>query len=543
MNNTMEMIKKHNFWILCGVMMIASLVTWMLATGALDKEFATRATEIDSKLIAAETIANTVDHPNAKYQAGMDVLLAEYRLDIKQAWQEKWNKQQQDLVWPKELNVQGSSFTDQINALLLGRPIEALDEKRTLGKYYRERYRDYIKEELPKLAGIIGSKWTAKKASGGGGSDYGFDTESCGGYGDCGGESGGYGDPGVGNPLIPKEKPPLVQWDTANQSQILGSFDWSSSANQTPTTKELLYAQEDLWVLNALMKIIAKTNGNIEEPHQAAIKQIKSIQFGRDVARINSKVMTALGASSTPGGYGDEYGDDGCESAGYDEGCGSDGCGGCGGYDMGEGGGCGGYDMGEGGEEGGYGTATTSTDPANYRYVDKDYKKLSAADLKTDMTAPSADKYYLAVAKRLPVRLNLIIDERKLDKLLIECSNSDLMVEVRQVRVNTSATSGGSLGGYGGGGGDYGGDCGGYGGGGCDSYGDDSGGYGGGECGVYGGGGTSQKVVDDTHFDVPVEVYGIIYIYNPVNRELLEGGGPSSSVSEETSDDPAAETE
>ena len=289
---------------------IATLVTWMLATGALDKEFAARSTEIKGKLSAAKTIASTADHPNDNFRQGMDKVLQDYRSDIEKAWQEKWNKQQHDLVWPKELNLPGrTDFTDQINALMLGRPIEKLAENETLDKYWRERYRDYIKEELPKLADVIGAKWTAVKGASGGGGDYGFDCYDCGDCGgyDCGGydccDCGGY-DSGAGGPLAAKEPAPLVQWSSANQSQILGSFDWTSRPNQTPTTTELLYAQENLWVLNALMKIVDNTNGNIEEPQQAAIKQIQSIQFGKDVRPISSKVMTATSSSGGYGGYG-----------------------------------------------------------------------------------------------------------------------------------------------------------------------------------------------------------------------------------------------
>ncbi|MFI4874713.1 MAG: hypothetical protein ACIALR_05225, partial [Blastopirellula sp. JB062] len=145
------------------------------------------------------------------------------------------------------------------------------------------------------------------------------------------------------------------------------------------------------------------------------------------------------------------------------------------------------------------GGAMVLFDPAQFRYVDKDYKKIDAETLKTAMTQPTAEDYYLAVAKRLPVRMRMTIDQRKIDKLLVECGNADLTLEVRQLRLNPT-TGSGMGGGYGGGlGGGY---------------------QGGFESESYMGMGGSQQKVDN-RYDVPIEIYGIIYIYNPVNKELL----------------------
>jgi hypothetical protein len=172
---------------------------------------------------------------------------------------------------------------------------------------------------------------------------------------------------------------------------------------------------------------------------------------------------------------------------------------------------------------------------------------------------------FLVVAKRMPVRLRLTVDVRKLHRLLTECGNAKLPVEIRQVRINRSGQSGGGMpGGYGmpgygptGGMEMMGGAPGGYGSEGGTPYGPGYGGgtgygmtpgmapgmemgpgYGGPGYGTgydQGGAGLSPdamrnrtQISSTTSFDIPVEIYGIIYIYNPVDQQRL--GVPDAST-------------
>lgn len=513
-------LKKYHFWVFSGVVAVLAIAGWFLATANLDQQYETRAGEIKTRLSSAQQIANTQNHPNSQFEESMQEWLTTYRQDIDLAWQKKWEAQQKELSWPSELNVRGTNFADAVNGILLGRPIEALSEEdKELPTRLRELYRDYIKEELPKLAEIIGAKWAPQGGAGGSGmgAEYGISGgyEAATDYGMAGGMEGMGG-------AIPLEKPPLVVWNPANQGAIQAkSFDWSQQLNNTPTTKEVLYAQENLWVLENLMKIIAKTNGSINSPHQATIKMIESIEFGKDVMPIRSKVVVPRIATSTAGADGM-----GMEGMGMDMemGMGMEGDPSM----MGEYG-EGSYDemgMGAMGPDG-MPLDGAAPNPGDRRYVDKDYRKLSLTDLQAATTDPTSENYYLAVAKRLPIRLKLVMDQREIDKLLVECGNADLMVEVRQVRVNAKDTGGTGGDMYGGGGMEMGG---GYGG--MQDFG--IGGAGGSDygSGMGGTGGTGSEPAEKI-FDVPVEIYGIIYIYNPVNQELL------GTDDEDSSDDPA----
>jgi hypothetical protein len=86
--------------------------------------------------------------------------------------------------------------------------------------------------------------------------------------------------------------------------------------------------------------------------------------------------------------------------------------------------------------DGGLGlTAAARRNPADNRYVDRDYRKLTAEELKAAVQAEEPEKAYLAVAKRIPVQMRLLVDTRRLNRLLAECANEELTVEVRQLRM------------------------------------------------------------------------------------------------------------
>ncbi|PQO40279.1 hypothetical protein C5Y96_01525 [Blastopirellula marina] len=539
-------LKKYYFWVFAVVVLLVGLGGWYTSISSLDEERQARTQEIESSLNAARQIASTANHPNTQYAEEMQTWLTQYRDDIDQAWQKKWEAQKGVLTWPAELNVGGSVFADIVNGILLGRPIEALtEEDKPMSTNKRELYRDYIKEELPKLAEIIHARWAPAGNGMDGGGQFGIEAFG----GGSGYEGGGMAGMNTRTPNA-LEKPPLVMWNPTNQANIQSkSFDWSAgsasqgiggmdgsggpgggagSGRNVPTTKEVLYAQENLWVLRNIMNVIAKTNGDISSPHQATIKAIDTIEFGREVMPIRSTVV--IPRSPLAAGGSDEYG---MESGMMEDPYGGSGMG----MEGMDGMGMDGMGMGPDGMplEGG------EMDPGDYRYVDKDYKKLMVEDLKAATTEPTSENYYLSVAKRLPVRMRFLMDQREIDKLLVECGNADLMIEVRQVRINpqTSGAGGGMDGGSG---------MGGYGGSGMSGMGGlggmEMGGEFGGGIGGMSGTGQSGDNLDQAEkiFDAPVEIYGIIYIYNPVNRDLLWPEGSRPSEDDSTADDTATET-
>ncbi len=105
--------------------------------------------------------------------------------------------------------------------------------------------------------------------------------------------------------------------------------------------------------------------------------------------------------------------------------------------------------------------------------------------------------------------MKITIDQRKINKFLVECGNADLMLEVKQVRINPDQADIKSMAGKG------------------------SGGAAGGNFGIgnigrgprgRGGEGVEGQAASDNPWDVVVEVYGIIYIFNPPSMKRLTAG-------------------
>jgi hypothetical protein len=350
-----------------------------------------------------------------------------------------------------------------------------------------------------------------------------------------------------------EQKPLVVNWDSSNQGALQMAFEWG----QSPSTLEILYAQEDLWLLHALMTIIKQTNGDADAQYNAAIKEIETIEFGANAAGI--KVVgqvSSPGAGTASGGYG----------SGYDTGSGSGFGSGSPSMETSAGGsGSGAAELDPYASGGFGGVEQVAPDPADKRYVDTKNEPLEATRLRTAMQSATKSDAFLVVAKRMPVRMRFKMDLMKLPLLMVNCANSALPFEIRQVRINApAAPSGGMGGGYGSGGmmgsgpsagpmgagsgagmgmgapaggGDE------YGGGGDEYDSGDSGGYGSGSgsgfgsgSGGYGSGGPMQA--PDSPYDGTVELYGIVYIYNPVDANKL--GLEETAAATDPSASPAA---
>jgi len=102
-----------------------------------------------------------------------------------------------------------------------------------------------------------------------------------------------------------------------------------------------------------------------------------------------------------------------------------------------------------GGMGAGMGSGAAAIDPLDNRYVDIDLQPLKAARIRDALQVRDPKDALLAVVKRMPVRMQLVVDIRRLNRLLSECGNSDLPLEIRQVRINKQ---GGVRGGMAGGG-------------------------------------------------------------------------------------------
>ncbi|MBP61320.1 MAG: hypothetical protein CMJ62_07315 [Planctomycetaceae bacterium] len=438
--------KKHHFWILCVTIMLLTFVGWYLSTGKLAAAYDSRNKKLEDNERTMEAVSRKVNHPNENIRVEMDQLLRARREVVRSAWEIKWKRYEEILVWPPELT------TDFVASATKLRPIENFTPKdpknsihsEALAVKFRREYWNYVRDELPKLADVIGSHWRDPKAKTAAG-------------GNRASRRPRHIDD---NQTAPHRTSKLVvDWNAENQSDIeTRHFYWRG----VPTTGQVLYAQEDLWVLRALMDIIAATNKGTKTQSTAAVKVIQSIQLGKYATQPKGAIHLLVDSKSKD----EEKQKLGNEKKGTPD--------------------------------------QEEINLADGRYVDEKYEPLMADDLQK----VGSSKPLLAIAKRMPIRMRLIIDQRKLSDLLIECGNSTLIVEVRQVLFNPGATFEGKL--------------------------EQKGGEKtrGREMGPsiassrpadgrstsnYGGSQSNQN----NSFERPVELYGIIYIYNPVNNELL----------------------
>lgn len=546
---------KNRFWILCGLVVVLGLGSWYAASASLSDTTRKSRKEIDdafnkAKELLGKGISTTKGsapmHPNTKTKEETDKLIASLEAKVVEAWTKQYGYQGEEIfVWPAEL-TQTPRFLNAVQGL---RPIESIPTNYEINVDFRGAYRDYIKKELPRLAEIIGARWDPGSVAGSGGQGG---IRGGSGFGGVGGGGIGGGSSDSKDEAEVDDKS-LVDWSKENQAYFQNvRLNWNHMPDEAPNTLQMLYAQEDLWVLQALLTIISKTNGDADSRHNAAIRRIDSILLGADAVKGTSSV-TKLGGGAAPVGNsgtgpGGQNGMTGLGGGGPSQPGGAGGTGappgggmqpgapGGGGVRPGAPGGSAGAGPGgmspggmspggagglSGGQaSGGAAPAANAADPAEGRYVDKDYKALSAAELRGASSSQLPEMAYLAVAKRMPIRLSLIMDQNKLNTFLVECGNSPLTVEVRQVRFNRTAAAGsGSGGGSGGGGGGptgvgASGGAGGFGAG---------GGRGNRGFGANSGKGDEGSVKLNPHpWDRPVEIYGIVYIYNPVDAEKLK---------------------
>jgi hypothetical protein len=443
-----KVIWQQRFWVLSVLGLIVAVVCWKMSASALDTQFASRKGTIDTKFSDMSTLEQKPVHPNTNVNEENQKQVEEQEKIVKAVWEELYNKQKESVLkWPKEL---GEDFLSYIETLKFKDPID---------NRMRSIYQNYIDDRFDGLLAIV----KARKIEGpDGGAGYG-------GRGG-GGYEGGGGYPAAGAAgAAGADQDYIVEW--ADQDKLRAKLAF---ATNMPTALQIWVTQEDLWVYETLLKVIANTNTarGATRPDNAAIRTIISLEVGAGASLPSTShvyMPMAAGAEAAAGGYGGEM--DGGRGGYGAEGGG----GGYGGEMGGEYGGRGGYGA-EGGMEGGDPAAMDATLLAN-RYLD-------------DTGAPLADGAFGPEFRQLPIRMELQIDQRWLPRLLLDCANAPLPIEVKQVRINAHQAMAGFEG--------------------------QGGGYGGGMGSMPAG---ITMDTSDPNFSI-VEVRGVVFIYNEPTTEV-----------------------
>ncbi len=421
-----DWLKRHHFWVLTVIAVLVALFCWWRGANALYAEFKTNKSKIESEFNAANSVRSKPFHPNADVRAGQTEQIVNQQKSVHQLWKDLYERQTASVLkWPENLSEE---FRSYVNKLKFGENIP---------RNLRAQYNNYILDHFPKLPKIVGALEMGEGGSGGmggmgrgsGGSmNYQNLLEN---MRSSGGGPGGMREGGT-EPMV-EEQDFIVIW--ADQQTVRDEL----YPRTTPSVKRIWKTQEDLWVYEALLRIIANTNAEAgaDRFSNAAVRVIESLEVGRTAAQASRgkgriDIVESAGAAD---GMGAEMSGRGME---FDGGAGGPEGGGYPGEMHGEG-------LGRGGEMGG---AAGDAELFNSRYVGADGAPIAS-------TGEGGPDEFGKEFKRLPVRMQLLMDQRWLPQLITECANAPLQVEIQEVRINPSdsgAMGGGGYAGRGGGG-------------------------------------------------------------------------------------------
>jgi hypothetical protein len=517
----LEKVKRYQFWILCGLVAVIGIVSWWLSTSTLASAYAANKSKIESEAGKIGQVQAIVPHPNESWNTGIGDLVKAAREKVIDVWKGLYSEQEAKVyVWPE--GIFGKEFVDA--ALPLAQKLRSTGAPGgDLSTNHRRLYQSEVLEQFEGLAKLLDA-------------DYVNPLEATSGR-------EGYGGAAVATELLPGQKPRKVIW--SGQVELQQPYVWE----EPPTTLGVLYAQEEIWVIKAICNAIAQANKDSIGAHDAAVREIIAMSVGFEAAEEYpgganepGRVTRVTPPVVATGGYGSsapEGGSSGFAGATPEAGAAAPG----GALSRPQR-----PDRKSTGARSGYGgvgesaapSAVDLTDPNSYlnawRYVQADGKPLDTADF--------GSEYRL-----MPWRVTMTVDQAKWDELLVMFRNTELPLEIRQVRVNPIADASGA-GGYGGGagyggasdggsrggGGGYGASRGGgHGGGGGAGYGASGrGGYGGAGRGGYGGAsdggamfGFGEQPVAET---VTLELRGYAYLLNPPDLEKIGKAGATTSA-------------
>ncbi|MDO4583397.1 MAG: hypothetical protein Q4D62_04760 [Planctomycetia bacterium] len=365
--------RKYGFWVVSLICLLLVSFIWRQVAGSLLSDFDTRKSAIEGEFSNMQSLASAQDQPNAQVVEFKRNALRTQSENVLQSWEQLYNAQKANNIWPISDQRYKRAFE------------EAADRKRETPGYElsdsaKEYYWQYIRRYLRKIKETYDIKRPNK--------EYLESNATL--AGNTGMRPGNTGTMEGG--LRDDQMDGIVYWDDVDFKRLEDRLTWRTR----PSTQRILVAQEDLWVYEALLRIIKETNAG-KSAFNASVKEIYALEIAQDTTEAFEK---AAGRILKVGEKKSE--DDGMSMSGSS--------------------------MQEGMEE-----EEVSEDPEfdelfAERYVNSFGKPLSATELKE---APPFAEF-----KMMPVRMHLMINQRAISQLLVNCINSSMPVEVLQISIN-----------------------------------------------------------------------------------------------------------
>lgn len=404
---------KYHFWIACTAVMLATIGvgiwSWMTLGDVINRQ-KTDIVGAESKAKSVTSVKADVDpsagvsvHPNDETIQGMKQEIDAGKDELLAGWDRLYTEQKDLLGWPG--NVIDPVVSAPFDALRADQFV--FDPNSTKGEVLeprRKQIRTFFPRLMPELVNSVRAKWNEEEVT---------------------------GEPPKTPSVVASAEAkddmerlmfdqPIVDWSVADQIKWYGrmtnfkGLNGNQAPDGTPTTVQVLYLKENLVLLNGVLEIIKEANRDAMVPSQAAIREIGSIMIGKEAHEaepLDAGGMDGGGA----GGFAGEMDNrmrmmrDAMQNI-----------------------------LGGGKTESTEISASDIEllDPAHLRYVDKDFNPIPAAQYRTSTSANqlSADSW-MSVVKIVPVRLRLRVDERRIAEILEKCANAKLPLEVRQVTI------------------------------------------------------------------------------------------------------------
>ena len=543
-------IKEHGFWLANGLLLLLMIGIWYLQTDGLNQATKKNEQKIKGEFGTAQRIRTQKPedlsaevaplHPNRTTKEGMQTELERTVESVIAAWKLRVDAQKKLLVFPA---VIGNDQFEKVFAKY--NPPETFPVKyadfRTIEPLL-SLYRLKIKDHMINICGRDGvrTNWRWDPANYEQTEEFDNASSSRDNSSDLGSNDGD-------QRFEVKEEDAsrfAVLWSDVNQKlwhdklTLFRGRDDHNKESRNPTPLQCYMLQQDLWVLEAMFNVIRDLNGDSTATDTSAIKQIAHIGIGREgtprlgkLHDVDKRFGPEIQATDETTTADDEFGfgsssssSSGISSSGNSE-------------------------FGVTFSEEIVGVDTESQyDPLNSpdvgnpiverlppfheMYVDTKLEPISSEEVLKVVKGEALPEtnLELLIAKRLPVRIALKMDERKIPDFMAACINSPFSFEIQQVRINRHTPAGESI--------------------------------------VLGGGESTSDynnnqsdnsstsfnqvlpVETRVNYDVNVEFFGIIKIYNPVRADLIrkaaglepEEPAPSGNVEPDPSDSAAIRT-
>lgn len=400
---------KYHFWIFASIVPFVLLPSVFSANGALRQKIQSQKSTIDGQKSALESIKNDPAHPNSAWVDDVDARTKKLRAEILEQWRLFWTSQESLRVWPTAL---GDDFLAAIKAVEAG-------QQEKLPANLLQRYQNSIPEIVHHLPGRMGCQ------------DLMHDDGATAGASSTASEATG----DMESPEASLTHAPLV-WSGEDQQRLLQTFVW----NREPSTVQVRLAQEELWVYGLFCDAIRRLNEGATGAFNATITSVEGLEVGflaseeapggQGGSRImwksspNASAGTGdtevgmagpTGATATGRPNNPRYSDTGADPTAIVPAMPTEGA---------------------PGAEGMPAAAVSADDPLyEWIYVDFEGRPLTTAALKASQDA--------TMVHLVPFVLRVVMDQRKIDRLIKELAQNPIPIDVRQVRINVSDQGGG----------------------------------------------------------------------------------------------------